>query len=411
MNQRSIFRREAVLFAEQGKIRPFYTPLAMNYLLMSAVFIALAMAGAAWLVGQEYVRYQAVSGWIEPVDGVAVHRSPIRGRIVQQYVTAGDRVSAGDVLLLISPLQFLADGVPTIEIQQELFNEQWQALNEQWLARKDLDAQKKDMLLGQIAAAERKLSLLKLAVEERQQILLLASQRLDRAVQLFEKGHIAEVALSELRERHYGLRLQDIDIQSRLAGGQAHLSSLQQQLKALESESTLAQSQYEERLSAMDQQQLGLLQQGPQAIVAAHDGLVDHLAIHMGDEVSVGQTLVNVLPDGGELIGVMRVPVSAAGFVNAGQMVELRYGAYPYQKYGTFQGTITQLDEVPSSDSSGAYFYLAKVSLKDNEVLAHGQYHRLKTGMGFEADVVLSRRSFAEWLFEPLYSLRGVAAR
>jgi membrane fusion protein len=340
-----------------------------------------------------------------------VHRSPIRGRIVQQNVRAGDRVSAGDVLLLISPVQFLADGVSSIEIQQDIVNDQWHAITDQWQARKALDAQKHAMLLSQVAASEHKLSLLNMALEERQQILLLARKRLDRAVRLFEQGHIAEVALSDLRERHYVLRLQDIDMQSQMAGEQAQLLSLQQQLNALENESAIAASQYEERLSTLDQQQLQLWQQGFQAVVAAHDGLVDNLTLHIGNEVSAGQALVNVLPDGSELIGVLKVPVSAAGFVNQGQLVELRYGAYPYQKYGTFQGTITQLDEVPNSDSSGAFYYLAKVSLDEDRVLAHGQYHRLKTGMGFEADVVLSRRSFAEWLFEPLYSLRGVAAR
>jgi membrane fusion protein len=38
---------------------------------------------------------------------------------------------------------------------------------------------------------------------------------------------------------------------------------------------------------------------------------------------------------------------------------------------------------------------------------AFGKAFNLKSGMLFEADIMLEQRSLIEWLLEPIYSLRG----
>jgi membrane fusion protein len=38
---------------------------------------------------------------------------------------------------------------------------------------------------------------------------------------------------------------------------------------------------------------------------------------------------------------------------------------------------------------------------------AFGKAFNLKSGMLFEADIMLEQRTLIEWLLEPIYSLRG----
>ena len=407
MKKSSIYRQEAVLFAQQGTVKPFYTPLKSNYAAAVVFFIVISLVATAWLINHHYVRYQTVHGWVEPSSGVMTHRAPSNGRIIEKYVTEGDEVSAGDVLMLLTPVRFLADGASVVDLQQHLLNKQQAVLAEQHKREVELESKRHLILQNQLNASDKKIALMQQAYQDRQHILDMANAQYERAAKLFQQGHVAEASLLDLQEKIHHVRLQMISLQTDLSNEHSQRLSLEQQSQAIQTETHMAQIRNELEQSGIEQQRVELQQQGFQAIIASQSGVVDSVAVHVGDEVSHGQALINVLPHGASLIGVMKIPVHAAGFVSQGQTVVLRYNAYPYQKYGIHHGTIDQLNDTPDADTRGDFFYTAKVALNEETVLAHGQHYQLKTGMSFEADVVLSRRSFAEWLFEPLYSLRG----
>ncbi|HSG60289.1 MAG TPA: HlyD family efflux transporter periplasmic adaptor subunit [Pseudomonadales bacterium] len=402
-----IFRQDAVLYAAQGRVRPFYTPLQTNYLWVMVVMMVLSMVATGWLITQHFVRYQTVIGWVEPAAGVQTHRSPVQGRIVEQLVNIGQTVEAGDVLMLVSPLHFMSNGLSVFDAQRGVLDQQQQTLLEQQVRQAELDDQKQQRLVSQLAGSSRKLALFETAKHDRELILQMANQQYDRAKILFEQGHVAAASLLDMQEKIHHLRLQMLSLEGEFADQQSLHVSLEQQLASLATEQALNKSRHEAASHGFSQQMIDLQGKGYHAIVAAQSGVVDSIAIHVGDEVRPGQALLNILPHNARLIGVMHIPVQAAGFVSEGQPVELRYSAYPYQKYGVHHGIIEQLNDTPNADTHGEFVYTAKVALEETSVLAHGKRYQLKTGMSFEADVVLSRRSFAEWLFEPLYSLRG----
>ena len=62
------------------------------------------------------------------------------------------------------------------------------------------------------------------------------------------------------------------------------------------------------------------------------------------------------------------------------------------------------LGEVRSSEP----VYRIVVQLDRQTVSAYGAEHALLPGMALEADILLERRRLVEWVFEPLYALRGV---
>lgn len=122
-------------------------------------------------------------------------------------------------------------------------------------------------------------------------------------------------------------------------------------------------------------------------------------------------------------------PSSAVGFLRPAQAVQLRYQAFPYQKFGHHPGQVLQVSRTPLQAaelaslplSAGAFpgasadgaapaaepLYRITVALDEQTVQAYGVAQPLVAGMQLEADVLLDRRRLIEWIFEPLLSVTG----
>jgi transposase-like protein len=109
-------------------------------------------------------------------------------------------------------------------------------------------------------------------------------------------------------------------------------------------------------------------------------------------------------------------PSRTVGFAQRGQAVQLRYAAFPYQKFGLQQGTVASVSRSPVSPAqlppalahlvtgTGAReaLYQLTVELASQNVLAYGEATPLRAGMTLDAAVAQERRRVIEWLFEPL---------
>jgi membrane fusion protein len=109
------------------------------------------------------------------------------------------------------------------------------------------------------------------------------------------------------------------------------------------------------------------------------------------------------------------VPASAAGFIQTEQNVRVRLDAFPHQKYGTLNATVSKVAStitLPNESQAHAVplqqpVFLVQAELERSYIYAKGNPISLKEGMTVQADVVLSERSLLEWLLSPLYSLKG----
>ena len=170
-------------------------------------------------------------------------------------------------------------------------------------------------------------------------------------------------------------------------------------------------------------------------VTAQRRGRVSGLNIDVGQPVSPEKPLLSLVPDGAALEAHLFVPSKDMGFVRSGQQVALRYGAFPFQKFGHYRGVITEVSRTPLGAGELAYplaakfeasslvlalagpvpsaepLFRIKVRLDRQTAQAYGQEQALQPGMQLEADVLLDRRTLLEWLLEPAYSLHGKYAR
>jgi membrane fusion protein len=129
---------------------------------------------------------------------------------------------------------------------------------------------------------------------------------------------------------------------------------------------------------------------------------------HEGMSVAAGEPVLVLLPEGALLQAELWLPSSASGFVNPGQRVNLRYDAFPYQKFGVQRARLEEIADSAVSMQAGAPpLFRALASLEHHHILAFGRAHALRPGMTLSADIVVDERSLLEWLLEPLFSIRG----
>ncbi|HWW72531.1 MAG TPA: HlyD family secretion protein, partial [Duganella sp.] len=117
-----------------------------------------------------------------------------------------------------------------------------------------------------------------------------------------------------------------------------------------------------------------------------------------------------IVPAGSPLQAQLSVPSRAIGFIRPDQVVQLRYQAYPYQKFGHARGvvrSVTRSTLATDATAGREASYRVVVTLAEQNIRAYGQPQALQTGMLLEADILHEQRHLYEWVLDPLYSLTG----
>jgi membrane fusion protein len=119
------------------------------------------------------------------------------------------------------------------------------------------------------------------------------------------------------------------------------------------------------------------------------------------------------------MIGQLLAPSTAAGFIQAGERVLLRYSGFPYQKFGQYEGTVESIsraalrdDEVQQWQPVNAAvtqrgpYYRVTVMPDRQSVTAFGAQQPIPSNMQVNAYVLLDKRPLYQWILEPVYSIR-----
>ncbi|MCV2358506.1 HlyD family efflux transporter periplasmic adaptor subunit [Paucibacter sp. TC2R-5] len=411
-----LFRPEAHQGQQQawlGSIQ-LLRPLSLRVLSLTAVTAVVVVA--VFLSQAEYTRKARVSGYLLPDRGVLRVSSAQAATVLTREVSEGQSVKAGDVLFVLS----LDSANQSAEAIAKNLSAGQQSLQMSAEHQRQLAHTQQQTLTLRSKGIERELSLLKAEAGLQQERQALADAALARLEQLSREQFISAAQVQAKREEVLGLRAQ----------GQA----LERQRETLlrEQAATLAEAQQlplkEQVLQGVIERdsaelnRLGLETEGKRRLVlrAPSDGVVATLQAEPGQSVNAGAVLASVLPAQAQMLAQLYAPSSAVGFVRPQQAVNLRYQAFPYQKFGSQSGRVLQVSRtpltpaelallnLPAALSQGAQsepLYRITVGLDRQTVTAYGQEQALSAGMQLEADVLLERRRLIEWIFEPLLSL------
>jgi len=409
-----LFRQEAIdaqrekFLGEASLARP--VPFWV-FTLLAAGAAALVIAVAIW--GQ-YTRRERVEGYLELDTGAARVLIGSAGRISKLLIKEGDEVAAGAPMAMVSYDRATATSTSTStaitdELKQrrtilEKEQGQWKELGDQQVAqvrKRVLDLQ------NEITQIDRELKLqdqrLASAKEQAQRFQKLATEKF--VSDLVARQKADEATDQEIRQQ--ALRRQRVTLER-------DLSAAKMDEPAIALKSRAQVEQVSRQLSELSQSQSQEEAKRETLIPAPITGTVTNIAVSAGQSVADDTLLATVLPKGSGLHAELLVPTRAIGFVAKGQQVMLRYDAFPFERFGQYRGTVTDISRTVWSpgEKLGAMqvkepVYRVSVQLEKQAVAALGQEFPLRSGMLVNADLLLERRSLLEWMFEPVLRLKG----
>jgi membrane fusion protein len=403
-----LFRREALEARRTHWLGGISLAQPLRLWLLTAVALLAAVTVALYLLVGSYTRRTTVVGQLVPVQGLATVLAPSAGVVSELHAEEGSDIVAGQTLAVVT--------VPRVTISSAGSRDMETSLGERRAGLESvLDGQMRALaaqaggLAAQLATARNELQQIEGEIATRQQ-----------------QVHISETTLARLRELHqYVSQLQlgqqetvlleqvaAVQALQRQAGAaERNIQQLQQSLDELPGQRSALEASVQRDLAALAQERVEMNASASVTIAAPVNGIVATQIVKTGQAVQEGQPLLTLLPGDGTLEAELLVPSRAIGFIAPGDHVLLRYQAFPWQKFGHQQGTVASISrsalDLARADQP---LYRVTVTLMRQSVMAYGQAESLKPGMVLDADILGERRRLIEWLFEPLYSLKGRVA-
>lgn len=412
-----LFRKEVMEARGASRLGGISLAQPLSSWLLTMMGVVLALAVGVYLVCGSYTRRTHVAGRLVPTQGLATMLAPAAGVVTGLGVIEGKRVAAGQVLASISVASSsIARGPSALEVESSLAARRAGVRSAQ-RGQQRLLATQAAGLKAQLAEAQGELAQVEAQISTRGRQVSISEESLARMRELQAKQY---VSLSQLEQQQSGLLEQQLaaqELQRQAQSLRRSLVQIRQSLDELPAQRQAVEAGAQRDLAALAQEQLAIEAQGAVAITAPMAGVVAAQVVKSGQSVQQGQPLLTVLPGDGVLEAELLVPSRAAGFIAAGDRVLLRYQAYPYQKFGQQQGRVASVsrsalgpNEVGAligSSGDGQPLYRVSVALPRQSIAAGWHAEALKPGMLLDADILGEKRRLVEWLFEPLYSLRG----
>jgi membrane fusion protein len=369
---------------------------------------------ALFLATASYTKKETVVGVLQPNKGLVKLFSDRDGIVQLLHVSEGQKVKTGQPILTIISERFSSDGLELNNTVIEQYQLQISRISKQindeqknhTLTLANLEQRRLDYS-NRLTNLDRKISIILQRSE-------LNSEITKNTRKLVSKGYAPEHKLAEQKDVQ-------LSIQQQLIAAKSEKLSISQQLAStniqIEQEPLSLAKQLNNLNKNRSDLQISLAQLNQSAISEVRsptDGIVSLSLIKEGQTVTKRQNLLDITPEQSELQAVLYAPTSAFGFIDNGQEVKLRYKAFPFERYGSYLGQVSQIskDVILPSDTAikgliQSPSYRIVVTLKKQMIDAYGKKLSLRSGMMVDADIITEKRSLIRWLFDPVYSIKG----
>jgi membrane fusion protein len=353
-----------------------------------------------------------VSAEVEAPGEVRIQR--ISGLVSQVYVAADTPVVPGMPLFeLERDLSLTQDGSTRMLASRREQDARLEAIVQRaGLLQQELNAR--------IAALSAVLATRRRSQAIHQQEIALARQQIERAARALARLQaVAPYVDAERLDR----------AEAELAARRSHLAQRQVQLGENDAEMSATRTSIDAARAELARLGIGQKRERDEVYAAFEEarstvvvsspvaGVVSFSQATPGHYLREDEIAMTLSPPGERRLQVvLRIPSRQRGFMRVGQVVRLKFDAFPYARFGTLPVRLERLSAhtVPAARASPedplgqAEQYLAYAALPDTFFTVRGQCHEILSGMRATAAVVVEKRSIAEWLLQPLFeAVRG----
>jgi len=419
---RSLFRHEALEAQAQpwlGRVQ-LVRPLSLA-LVTAGVLVALA-AVVAFLALAQYARRATVPGVLVPDRGLIRLVPTAAGTVLERNVAEGQAVASGDVLFVLALERTQLADADEAQVRRSL-EERGRSLVDAARQQQALAEARRAALDRRLAALEREAAQLEGEAALQRQRRTLAEDALARLKSLEAQQFISQAQVQSKTEELLGLRAAEQALARQRASLERERAELEGERQTLPLLAENAVGGITRDLAQLRRESAE--QQGERRIVvrAPQSGTISAVLAETGQSVSPSSALASLVPSGARLQAQLYAPSSAVGFVRVGMPVQLRFEAFPFERFGHWPAHVIEVSRVPLAPSELAALALPATSAAAApageplfritvalDARADAEATPLAAGMRLTADVLLERRRLVAWLFEPLLAWRSRGA-
>lgn len=410
-----LFRQEVFDAKNKQQIASIVLAPSIPFSVIALVAILSGLTILAFLYYGSYTRRITIQGELLPAAGLIRVVSPQNGLVQKKQVDEGQHVNKGDVLYVLTSDRV---GLSSKGLQLEI--------SAQITARKaslqEEVARNNSAKVSELAALSQRIMFLKDAaqtiqsqIDQQRQRVALARTSYDRFRKLADQDFVTSerVMQKEIELTEQNSRLQGM--QRDLLNNQTEQSSAQRERNEIKTRYANLNAQLQRSISSTQQESKEVEARREAVITAPQSGTATLVKAEVGQTVDAATHLVSLVPDNAVFEARLYAPSNAIGFIKKGSQVLLRYQAYPYQKFGLYDGEVMSVSSATSTNAefatnSNEPVYTVTVSPKYQYVNVYDEQRPLHAGLKVEADVLQEKRKLYEWMLEPLFSISGKLA-
>ncbi|MGI9500150.1 MAG: HlyD family type I secretion periplasmic adaptor subunit [Geminicoccaceae bacterium] len=149
-----------------------------------------------------------------------------------------------------------------------------------------------------------------------------------------------------------------------------------------------------------------------QYLKAPVDGIVQQLQVHtIGGVVTPAEPLMIIVPKDAPLEIEAMALNKDIGFIQTGQLAEIKIEAFPFTRYGLIDGEIIQVSADAVADEQLGLVYPLKASMAQTDILVDDRHVNLAPGMTVGVEIKTGQRRLIEFFLSPFLQYQDEALR
>jgi membrane fusion protein len=410
----ALFRQEAIDFLHQRRSWGEVVSLQP----ISSTILSWSLAGSVafllcFLTIAQYARKETVIGYLTPTFGTAKIFVPQQGFIKKLHVKEGQEVAEGDPLLTVVTSQISANGDDVNATVLAVLAQQRDVVERQIAAEERRTASEHDRLASTIKGIDGETAQLEDQRKIQNERLKLSESFVSTGATLSASGALPAIELKRREQAALEQKQNLVSLDQQITARRTQLTDARHTLEQLPIIAAERIRVLRGDLSWIEQRIAEVNGRRAYVIKAPTSGRVSTLQATVGQIADPKHIQLEIIPLDSTLQAELFFPTRAFGFVRPGQQVRILYDAFPYQKFGTYRGSVTKVSHtiLTGNETTGPIAlkepaYRVTAALERPDIDAYGLKMPLQPDMLLKADVILEQRSLMRWLLDPVFSAR-----
>lgn len=410
----SLYRPEALANRRNRLYGEVAISVGNNRSWLIILLSGLSFGMIAYASFAEYSRIEIVPGVVNSISPATKIYAQKTGVVKSISVVEGEHITPGRRLATITLDYVSGSGEQTAAGGLDVLEQQIAIVKSQLQINGRAFAQDRERLNDSIAQSKLEEINIINQIDLQKEVLDSAEKMFNVYAKVVEGGHVSRLEYERRRQAYLqeGQRLNQLEQQLYQNRGQRK-TLLSQKARLLTDEARQA-AEINSNLKALEGNRSKLRGEVDYEILSPITGRVSNVSAATGKAVDARYPLMVIIPEDPTFYAEAYVPTRAAGFLREGLKVRVMFDAFPYEKFGSFDGVVEFISrsilapsEIETPVKLEEATYKIKIKLIDQKIASKGELLRIQSGMTLKATIVLEKRNLLERMLDPINLVRN----